>query len=378
METRYAGRMAELAETVGTHLERGEAWGPAVPHLLVAAEKSKERLAYAAALELCQRVLACAARAPSPDAERIRALVLRGDLASLLGDLAQANQSYDEAVAAVEDPERRRAITNKRHRPRRTSRDGAAIAFYEHGGGDRTLFVINPVLYGLATTQPVLEPLCQDYRIITMDCRGTGSSSPLVRPYSIRQHMEDARAVIEAAGGPVVGIGLSRGGNLLVHMAVSYPHLLEKLVTVGTSLSWDRLQARQAQEILRRDGLESALRFWTSLTFVEPGQDAVAEQWVRTRLLLSEDSWRSFFDPDPEQDLRTLLSGVQAPTLVIRGTADRASSSEDAHTLASQIPGAQLYEFAGRGHMPAFTATGEFCDVLRRFVHGERVARAGA
>jgi pimeloyl-ACP methyl ester carboxylesterase len=376
METRYSGRMAELAEAVGTHLERGEAWAAAVPHLLVAAEKSKERLAYDAALELCQRALACAAHVPL-DPERIRALVLRGDLASLLGDLAEANRSYDEAVTAVEDPERRRAISNKRHRPRRASRGGAAIAFYEHGGGDRTLFVINPVLYGLATTQPVLEPLCQDYRIITMDCRGTGSSSPLVRPYSIRQHMEDARAVIEAAGGPVIGIGLSRGGNLLIHMAVSYPHLLEKLVTVGTSLSWDRPQARQAQEILRRDGLESALRFWASLSFVEPGQDAVAEQWVRTRLVLPEDTWQSFFDPDPDQDLGTLLPGVRIPTLVIRGTADRAASSEDAYTLASQIPDAQLYEFAGRGHIPAFTATGEFCDVLRRFVRGDRVARAG-
>jgi class 3 adenylate cyclase/pimeloyl-ACP methyl ester carboxylesterase len=376
MEKRFAGRRAELAEALGTHLERGEAWASAVPHLLVAAEKSKDRLAYAAALELCQRALVCAARAPLQDGERVRALVLRGDVASLLGDLGQANQSYEAALQVVQDPERRRAIANKQHRPRSTSRGGAAIAFYEHGGGDRTLFVINPVLYGLATTQPILEFLCQDYRIITMDCRGTGSSAPLVRPYSIRQHMEDARAVIEAAGGPMTGIGLSRGGNLLIQMAVSYPHLLEKLVTVGTSLSWDRPQARQAQDILRLEGLESALRFWASLAFAEGEQDV--EQWVRTRLGLPEETWQSFFDPDPEQDLTTLLPRVRVPTLVIRGTADRAASSEDAYTLARQIPDAQLYEFAGRGHIPAFTATAEFCDVLRRFVRGERVTRAGA
>ena len=174
----------------------------------------------------------------------------------------------------------------------------------------------------------------------------------------------------------MTGIGVSRGGNLLVHMAVSYPGLLEKLVTVGTSLSWDRPQARRAQELLRSEGLESALRFWTSLTFVEPGQDAVGEQFVRSRLLLPEDTWRSFFDPDPEQDLAPLLARVQVPTLVTRGTADLASPAEDAYTLASQILSAQLYEFAGRGHIPAFTATGEFCDLLRRFVRGETVPRA--
>ena len=46
---------------------------------------------------------------------------------------------------------RRRWIANKQHRARTTSRDGAAIAFYEHGSGDKTLFLVNPVLYGLAT-----------------------------------------------------------------------------------------------------------------------------------------------------------------------------------------------------------------------------------
>ena len=376
MEAHYVGRAGELAEAMGTHLELGEAWRGAARQLLAAAEKSKERLAYAAALWLCQRALACTAREPGPDAERIRSLVLRGDLSSLLGDLAQANQSYEEALGTIEDEGRRRSIANKQHRSRSTSRDGALLAFYEHGSGDQTIFLVNPVLYGLAVVQPILEPLCQDFRIITMDCRGTGGSAPLIRPYSIRQHMEDARAVIEAAGGPVIGIGLSRGGNLLVHMAVSYPHLLEKLVTVGTSMSWDRPQARQAQEILRRDGIESALRFWTSLTFGEPGQDALAEQFVRTRLLLPEDTWRSFFDPDPEQDLGSLLSRVRVPTLVTWGTADRASSGEDAYTLASQIPGAQLYEFVGRAHIPAVTATGEFCDVLRRFVRDETLPQA--
>jgi pimeloyl-ACP methyl ester carboxylesterase len=160
--------------------------------------------------------------------------------------------------------------------------------------------------------------------------------------------------------------------------AASYPHLLEKLVTVGTSLSWDRPQARQAQEILRRDGLESALRFWTSLTFVEPGQDAMAEQFVRSRLLMAEETWQSFFDSDPEQDLLPLLPRVRVPTLVTGGTADRASAGEDAHTIAREIPGALLHEFVGRGHIPPTTATGEFCDVLRQFVHAVAIPRATA
>jgi pimeloyl-ACP methyl ester carboxylesterase len=133
--------------------------------------------------------------------------------------------------------------------------------------------------------------------------------------------MEDARAVLEAAGsGPVIGIGLSRGGNLLIHMAVAYPHLLRKLVTMGTSVSWDRPQARQAHEILAREGIESAVRFWMSLAMAEPGVEASVEERVRAWLALPQDTVLSFFDPDPEQAVRPLLSRMEAPTCVTRST----------------------------------------------------------
>jgi pimeloyl-ACP methyl ester carboxylesterase len=59
---------------------------------------------------------------------------------------------------------------------------------------------------------------------------------------------------------------------------------------------------------------------------------------------------------------------MEVPTLVTCGTADRASSVDDARTIAAGIRGAQLYEFVGRMHIPAITATEEFCDVLRQFV----------
>ena len=369
MEARFSGRLGEHAEALGAHFEQGESWAKAACHLLGAAEQSRERFAYGAALRFCERAIACAGRTAGSGDEEVRGLVLRGDVMSFLGDLDQANQSYERALEATVAADRRRWIANKRHRPGTTSRNGARLVYYEHGSGHETLFFVNPLLYGLASFQPILEPLCQDFRIITMDCRGTGRSDALTRPYSIHEHMEDARVVIEAAGGgPVVGIGLSRGGNLLIRLAASYPHLVRKLVTVGTSLSWDRPQSREAKAVLEREGVESALRFWSSLVWSEPGLEAMFEQFVQTRLRLPRETLLSFFDPDPEYEVEPILPSVTAPTLVTWGTADRASTEHDARTLVSRISGAQLYEFHGRMHIPAITATREFCAVLRDFV----------
>ena len=76
----------------------------------------------------------------------------------------------------------------------------------------------------------------------------------------------------------------------------------------------------------------------------------------------------SFYDRDPDLDIRSLLAGVRVPTLVIHGTEDRQVPFTAAEYLAAHIPDAQLYPFKGYGHVPLFTATQEFCDVLRRFV----------
>jgi pimeloyl-ACP methyl ester carboxylesterase len=76
----------------------------------------------------------------------------------------------------------------------------------------------------------------------------------------------------------------------------------------------------------------------------------------------------SFYDRDPELDIRPLLAAIRVPTLIAHGTEDRQVPFAAAEYLVTHIPGAQLYAFKGYGHVPLFTATQEFCDVLRRFV----------
>jgi tetratricopeptide (TPR) repeat protein len=252
---RTEGNPFFLAESV--RFEQGEIWAKAVHYLSNAAERAKARYAYLHAALLCTRAVEVATHAQDLSAAKVQGFALLGDLWSLMGDLAQANQSYEQALEAATDPSVRQWIASKRHRPHTVERDGARIAFYEHGGGDTTLAFANPLAYGLATFQPGLEKLCQEFRILTIDPRGAGASDPLQRPYTTKDHMEDVRAVIEASWtGPVVGIGLSRSGNLLVRLAVAYPALVQRLVPVGTELAQHRGRLiKRAQEFLRHNDL---------------------------------------------------------------------------------------------------------------------------
>ena len=364
LETGHEGHLDEIVETLAHHFEQAAAW-------------SKQRYTYPTALEFAHQAREITGRDPTLEALRGRALELEGDLHSLMGELETANQSYDAAIALAAEVERRQRIESKRHRPGFALRDGARIAYHLHGDGDETLLFVNPVVYGLEVFQPIVEQLCQEFRIVTIDPRGTGASDPLQRPYGLTQHGLDVRAVIEQAGvGAVTGVGISRGSNLLVRFADRHPELVRRLVLIGAPTDIgsrdspaqrpDFLNATAA--FLANDDFEGLMRYHVGRVFSEPDVVDLAARRALRWLEMPRETVLSFYDRDPEMDIRPLLSAVRVPTLIAHGTEDRQVPFAAAEYLAAHIPGAQLYAFKGYGHVPLFTATQEFCDVLRRFV----------
>jgi pimeloyl-ACP methyl ester carboxylesterase len=294
-----------------------------------------------------------------------------GDLAGLMDDLTGANSRYDQALILASADEDRTRIERKRHRPRAAFRSGARIAFYEQGGGEITLLLISPLAYGLAVIQPVLEQLCQEFRIVTIDARGSGASDPLTRPYNVEDHARDVRAVIaELGGGPLVGVGISVGANMLFRLAHAEPSLFTALIVLGTPPS-DYSRAFHPAYLERRQGVKDVadiVRLHTELVYSEPEMEELRERTIRSRMLLPRETLLSFFDPDPTKDVMPLLSAITAPVLVAHGREDRLVAFAAAEQIAAHLPHAQLYAFERKGHLPIFTATTEFCNVVRRFV----------
>jgi pimeloyl-ACP methyl ester carboxylesterase len=113
------------------------------------------------------------------------------------------------------------------------------------------------------------------------------------------------------------------------------------------------------------------------IVYVEPGTDHLVEQFVQVARSLPADLILRHYTPAPEEDVVTLLPQIQQPMLVMSGALDRIAPLERGPYLAQHTPGAQLYVFADKGHMMMYTATSEFCDVLRCFVHTGRAPESG-
>ena len=388
IEELYADRLPEFYEMLAFHFTQGESWDKAVDYLLKSAPKARASFDYPEGSRLCTQAIEMLGGTGGTSGDLARAHEMLGDLESLQGRLEPANEAYEQALALVVDPAGRHRLGNKIHRPCTALREGAKIVYYEHGVGEPTLVLCHPVVYGLASFQPVLEQLCQDFRIITWDPRGLGRSDPLPCPYDTRDFMEDLRAVVEAAGNrPVVVIGNSRGSTVAAHFATSYPHLVEKLILAGLTPAggWGRPDAphadRQDMEFFGRLRAAIAANDWPLVvqTFVpqaaagEPGLQKHIERTIQVWTQLPQEALRNFFKlEDPTRDVRGLLPAIRMLTLVLHGEADRLNPVEMAKWTTEQIRGAQFYALKGRSHMIAATAAVEFSDVIRRFVRTGR------
>jgi class 3 adenylate cyclase/pimeloyl-ACP methyl ester carboxylesterase len=377
-------------EIVAHHFIEGGLLDQGAIYLLAAGRLAKARHAVKEAVSQLETCLQLTARprdnAASADRGTEReCLLMLGDLAGVEDDLDRANDYYERAMALGETDADRDRARNCVHRARYAERDGARLVFYEHGSGEPTIVFINPIVYGLSTFEPILEQLRQEFCVITVDCRGAGRSSPLMRPYSTLQHMEDLRAIIEAAAAvPIVGVGISRGSNLLIQLAHAHRELVGKMMTVGTPMMGALPDGRPVfnpdymahrQDAYARGGVEELIRLQTQYVYSEPDAEDLRRMAIERMCRLPTETILSFYDPDPGMDIAPLLESIAVPTLVAHGREDQLVTSTASEFIASRIPGAQLYLFDGKGHNPMFSATDEFCDVLRNFIRTGRAER---
>jgi class 3 adenylate cyclase/pimeloyl-ACP methyl ester carboxylesterase len=383
IEDLYPDRQSELLEALAGHFEKGEVWAKAAAYHLRASEKAKEQYAYPNALDICRKALECTKQATDVDEERARSLVMKCDLDSLMGDLSGANACYDLAIELTTDPDFRKSIINKRHRRMEVERAGAKISYWEHGSSEKTIVLVFPLNYDIALFQPLVEKLCQEYRIVFIEPRGSGDSDPLPKHFSFNEQAADVRAVIEALNaGPITAVGMSLGGNILIKIAHVCPSLFSELILVGcppddgdegTAVPRPELLRREFEEALSRGDYEQAVAVFVYSVISEPETRDLAEVFISSCLSLPRETFLALFEDDPERDIKPLLSEIRVPTLVTHGTADRRIPFDAARYITDRIPKAELYAFEGRGHLPIFTATREFSDVLLHFMQ-ERTA----
>jgi pimeloyl-ACP methyl ester carboxylesterase len=213
-----------------------------------------------------------------------------------------------------------------------------------------------------------LDALAREYRLVIPDARGHGRSTNPAGTFSHGEHARDVAALLDHLGiARCKAIGLSLGGNTLLHLATRLPQRIEAMVVVS-SPPWFPAEARALMRAVPVDDAGHGDAEWRELRAKHVhGDDQIRALWRHARGFAEAYDDMAFTPP--------LLATIRARTLVVGGDADPFYPVRLFTDLAAAIPGAGLWIIPGGGHTPVFGgARAELARVARAFLRGEATA----
>lgn len=190
-----------------------------------------------------------------------------------------------------------------------------------------------------------LDALATEFRLIIPDLRGHGRSTNPSGAFTHRQCALDVLALLDSLGVEQVrAVGLSLGGNTLLHLATMRPALVQRMVTVSAT-PYFPLQARQLMA-----GMTAETR--TAAEWAEQrARHAHGDEQLRALWRIA----RGFGDSYDDMNFTgPLLSTIRARTLIVNGDRDPLYPAELSFELFRWIPEARLWIVPGAGHGPIF------------------------
>jgi len=190
------------------------------------------------------------------------------------------------------------------------------------------------------------DQFAHEYTLIKPDARGHGRTNNPGKTITHRQCALDTIALLDHLGvRKCRAIGLSMGGNILLHMATLEPNRIEAMVLVSAAMYFPE----QARVIMRQ---------------VAPADKQPQQEWetMRKRHKLGDQQIVALWDwtrdmKDSYNDMNftpSSLSGITASTLIVYGDRDPLYPVEMAVEMYRAIPRSSLWVVANGGHGPVF------------------------
>jgi pimeloyl-ACP methyl ester carboxylesterase len=240
--------------------------------------------------------------------------------------------------------------------------DGTDIYYERRGAGEPLLLLQGLGGNSLHWGEGFLGGLDDMFELVLCDYRGAGRSGALTGECTIAKLADDATALLDAlAIESAHVVGISMGGMVAQELALAHPERVRTL-TLGCTFPGGpeakmtdmAVVGMLAEAVLSGDG-ERALRAgYEAMIAPEYAADPanyalyaeVAVQYqAPVPVLMAQ------LQAIGGHDTSARLAGIQAPTLVVHGTADRLLESVNGELVARLIPGARLELLDGAGHM---------------------------
>lgn len=218
----------------------------------------------------------------------------------------------------------------------------------------------------------VVAHFAENYMIIRYDKPGHGLSDTPSGTYTIHDHAEAVAGLLDTLNiQTVIFAGISMGGQIAQNFAIYHPERVKALVLcdtaakLGTADGWNqRIDGIREKGMARMS--DTILSRWFASSYAE-GNPSDYTGYRNMLARTSADGYIAACESLRDADMREQVVNVQAPTLVICGAEDVATTPTTVQELAESIPNARLILIENAGHLPCIEQPDVMSSKIKQF-----------
>jgi 3-oxoadipate enol-lactonase len=219
---------------------------------------------------------------------------------------------------------------------------------------------------------PQVAALTQHFRLVRYDRRGHGQSGVPTGPYNMEMLGRDVLAILDALQIEKINwCGLSMGGMVGMWLGANAPQRINRLILSNTSAYmpnkdiWtDRINT------VREKGLAAIVAGNMERWFTKDFRDREPEKagWITEMFLTTKpEGYIACGEAVRDMDHREIIRSITAPTLVIAGRHDPATTVEAGEFIRKSIPGASMTVLEA-AHIANVEQPQEYTDTMLGFL----------
>lgn len=223
----------------------------------------------------------------------------------------------------------------------------------------------------------VIDELAAEFRCIRYDTRGHGASDVRAVPFEIADLADDVAALLghlDIARAHMAGLSL--GGMVAQAFAARHPGKTVSLTLMATTAHLPTRQSwYERAALVRREGTQAILSPTLERWFTDgfrAGAPTAVKAVADVFTAIDRNGYAAACEAIGRMDLRPVLAGITAPTMVIAGAQDPATPLAMAEALRDGIAKSELTVLSPAAHLLAVEQPERVSSIVRGVVTAHR------
>jgi pimeloyl-ACP methyl ester carboxylesterase len=236
---------------------------------------------------------------------------------------------------------------------------------YEVEGEGKNVILLHGWLASLETMKPIANNLKKHFKVYNVDIIGFGKSDLPKQPLHTDDFGNFLNDFIKALNieNPIL-IGHSNGGRMIINYAGRKLGNINKIVLIDSAGIKPK---RKLSYYIKVYTFKALKKLIPNTEKTKELRNKVLNKFGSTDYKNSPEVLRKTMSNIVNEDLKSILPNIQAPTLLVWGTNDTATPISDAKVMEKLIPNAGLVKYEGAGHYSYLDCLPNFLIVLDEF-----------